>query len=302
MKSTLRLAAAALLVVGALFVKGARAAGGQAPRRPGAARPVTLTYLGASGWELSDGRRVLLVDPFFTRRHGARGVPLVPDEAAIRRYTPPRVDYILVGHSHADHLMDVPSIARLRGAQVIGSVSSIHVARAGGVPEDHVIPVGGGEDLELDGFSVRVIPGLHSRLNDFHYFDAHRTIPAEVKLPMPEEAYVEGGTLDYLVRLGGRQILVIGSANYIERELDGLRPDVVIVALGLRERIHDYTCRLMRLLGRPRLVVATHFDGTYGPLGPFRVSPEDARFPDEVHACAPSATVILPKHFQEIRL
>lgn len=33
---------------------------------------------------------------------------------------------------------------------------------------------------------------------------------------------IEGGTLAYLIRIGGRQILAFGSMNYIEREIDGL--------------------------------------------------------------------------------
>ncbi len=262
---------------------------------------VRLTYLGAAGWQIDDGRRVILIDPYFTRRHGKPGVPLEPDENAIAAHAPPRADLILVTHSHADHLMDVPSLAKRSGARVMGSESSVAVARSGGVPADRLIAVGGGEDLQLDGFSLRVIPGLHSRLDELHYFAAHTNIPAGVKLPMPEEGYLEGGTLDYLVRLDGRQILIVNSANYIERELDGLRPDVAIVALGLREKIFDYTCRLMRLTGRPRLILATHFDATYGPIdAPIQLSAEDARFADEVHACAPASTVILPRHFQTI--
>jgi L-ascorbate metabolism protein UlaG (beta-lactamase superfamily) len=258
---------------------------------------VTLIYLGAAGWQISDGRQVLLVDPFFTRKHTG-----VPDEAAIDRYTPPRVDLILVEHSHADHLLDVPSIAKKRGAQVLGSESSIHVARAAGVPPQKLIPVGGGEDLELDGVSVRVIPGLHSRLDDGHYYAAHTSIPPNVKLPLREEDYVEGGTLNYLVRIGKKQILIISSANFVERELVGLRPDVVIVALGFRHKIHDYTCRLMRALGLPRLVLATHHDGTYGPMdAPMQISDEDKRFADEVHACSAPSTVILPARFQSFQ-
>jgi L-ascorbate metabolism protein UlaG (beta-lactamase superfamily) len=263
---------------------------------------VTLTYLGAAGWQLDDKKSVVLVDPYFTRKHGQKGAPLPPDEAAIDKHLPPHVELILVEHSHADHLMDVPYIAKKRHAKVMGTVSTTRVARAGGVALEEVIPVGGGEDLELPGgLSVRVVPGLHSRLDDFHTFDAHREIPEGISLPMPEENYLEGGTLNYLVRIGGRQIFVISSANYIEREVEGLRPDAVIVALGHRDRIHDYTCRLMRLLGNPKLVMATHFDDTYGPLEkPIEISPEDRRFPDEVHACSPQSRVILPLHFQKV--
>jgi hypothetical protein len=40
---------------------------------------------------------------------------------------------------------------------------------------------------------------------------------------------------------------------------------VAIVATGLRDRIRDYTCRLMRVLGRPRVVLPTHFDDFRAP-------------------------------------
>lgn len=34
-------------------------------------------------------------------------------------------------------------------------------------------------------------------------------------------------------------MLFIGTANFIESELEGLRPDVAVVAIGLREKIPD---------------------------------------------------------------
>jgi L-ascorbate metabolism protein UlaG (beta-lactamase superfamily) len=72
---------------------------------------------------------------------------------------------------------------------------------------------------------------------------------------------VEGGTLAYLIRIGGRQILAFGSMNYIEREIEGLRPDVALIdAMPERREIHEYTARLLRALGHPRLVLPTHWD------------------------------------------
>jgi hypothetical protein len=34
----------------------------------------------------------------------------------------------------------------------------------------------------------------------------------------------EGGTLSYLLRIGGHEIFIMGSMNYVERDLTGLRP------------------------------------------------------------------------------
>ena len=90
----------------------------------------------------------------------------------------------------------------------------------------------GGEDYQFDGWSVRVLPSLHSALDGKHTVGGALAGPPA--LPMGFADYAEGGTFAYLVRLGGHQILLLSTANFIERELAGLRPDVAIVATGLR--------------------------------------------------------------------
>jgi hypothetical protein len=45
----------------------------------------------------------------------------------------------------------------------------------------------------------------------------------------------------------------MGSMNCIEREMEGLRPDIDLVgANSQRREIYDYAGRLMRALGHPR--------------------------------------------------
>jgi L-ascorbate metabolism protein UlaG (beta-lactamase superfamily) len=311
----MRTSPASLLSVASITLAAACASplvgsGAAAPAAAAARSEVTLTYLGVAGWQISDGTHVILVDPYFTRPAPdlADDAPLVPDTAAIAAHSPPRADLILVGHSHFDHALDVAEVAKRTGAQVLGTVSTAHLAHAGGVADDHIIPVKGGEDYQFDGFSVRVIPSLHSAIGGKHIFGGTSEIPADVKLPMPTSGYAEGGTLAYLVRLGGHQILIVGTASYIEREVDGLRPDIAIVALGLRDQITDYTCRLMRLVGQPALVIANHFDDFHAPpngalagLDPESRAAVEA-FPAEVHACAPATRVVIPEHFQPIRV
>jgi L-ascorbate metabolism protein UlaG (beta-lactamase superfamily) len=72
-------------------------------------------------------------------------------------------EWILVGHSHFDHLFGAERIAARTGATVVGSYESVRVLAAAGVPEEQMIPVSGGEHIVLDAAtSVRVLPGLHS--------------------------------------------------------------------------------------------------------------------------------------------
>lgn len=256
--------------------------------------PISLTYLGVAGWQLDAGATTILVDPYYSRPAELDG-PLAPDPAAIAARAPKRADLIVIGHSHVDHLLDAPAVAQATGAQLMGSASTARIARASGLPDDRVLTIRGGEDYAMGDYSVRVIPSLHSALDDKHVFG--REISDDPKLPLRFADYEEGGTFAYLVRAHGHEVLFLGTANFIEREVEGLRPDVAVIATGLREEIHDYTCRLMRALGHPPLVYANHFDDWRGP--PVDAPPsEDLRaFVAEVARCSPQTRVEIPRHF-----
>src|SRR5678815_356462 len=164
--------------------------------RPGA---VTLRYLGTAGWQLSSGDHTLLMDPYLTRiATGTADVaPLLPNEEAVARWTPSSVDAIVVGHSHFDHVLDVPLIARRTGARVLGTPTTAHLLRASGVPESQAIVVHGGEAIDVGAFRIRPVRARHS-LNGI----PSKEIPADVKLPMLASGYGEGGTLQYGVEAG----------------------------------------------------------------------------------------------------
>jgi hypothetical protein len=107
----------------------------------------------------------------------------------------------------------------------------------------------------------------------------------------------------YLLRLAGHQVLVMGSMNYIEREMDGLRPDIALVgANDERREIYDYTGRLMRALGYPPLVMPTHRDGYgYPPLREKALA-ATRQFVDEVRAASPKTRVIVPEYFDPVKV
>lgn len=204
---------------------------------------VTLTYLGVAGWSLSDGTHTLLVDPYFSRAQDPAKAR--PDAAAIRARTPPKADLVLVGHDHWDHALDAPLVAQLTGAPLLGGLGLVRKLRDQGFPVDRLIGVRGGEDIQFEGFSVRVVPSLHSFTGLARGSDVD--------------------TFAFLVRLGGREIFILDTANYIERELAGLQPELAIVAPGGRERVHDYTCRLVRALGSPPRILPTHSTTSSSP-------------------------------------
>jgi hypothetical protein len=80
-----------------------------------------------------------------------------------------------------------------------------------GIVDDKLIVARGGDDLEFDGWSVRVIPSLHGILRRAPFLrrdpNAPPTpaiIPIDAVAPLRLNQFAEGGTLAYLIRIGGR--------------------------------------------------------------------------------------------------
>ncbi len=280
---------------------------------------IKLRYFGTAGWEITDGTITVLVDPYISRLKLGEGPSTSKDDTR-SVYHPSDVfqsdtvlinslikkaDFILVHHSHFDHLSDVPYIAKMTGAKVIGTESTTNVLKAYGVPNEQLFTVKGGEDYQFENFSVRVLESIHSALNDKHYFDS-RTIPASVTAPMQISEFVEGGSLMFLARFKNHKVLTMGSMNYIERELDGLRPDIMLPGVNFsRLEIYKYTERMMQLTGYPKTVIPSHWDNFRVPYGFSQekaINDKVKPFIEEVKAASPNSKVIIPVHLETITI
>ena len=295
-----------------LFAIAASAAAAQ-PADPKPA--LTFRYFGAAGWEITDGRTIVLIDPYISRipytdrRHpddnrrafSRSDVGEINEELIDSVIT--EADFILIHHAHYDHLGDVPYIAKKTGAKVIGTETTIMILRAYGVPDDQLYAVGGGEDYKFDDFSVRIVPSIHSALNDKHYFDSRRyDRDTALIAPLAINQFIEGGALSFLARFGGRTVLTMGSMNFIEREYEGLDPDILLAGInGSRLGLYDYDRRLLESTGLPPIVIPTHWDNF---VLPYDFSQEAAiernikPFIETAKTVSPSSKVITPVHLE----
>ena len=250
---------------------------------PAARRSLELTYLGVAGWKLTDGEHVVLVDPYFSRPADTHHPKT--DEAAVAAHAPPRADLILIGHAHFDHALDAAAVSLRTGALVVGSAELAGTLRASGVSEGRIRTVSGGEWIRLPGVAVRVVPSKHSLIGPENGEDVQ--------------------TFAYFIQMGGEEFLVMDTPNYIAEELEKVRPAFVIAANGSwQKQLPDYTCGLMRALGQPKLVIATHFDDFKKPAGlPLTQGAlEELRgFEAEIRRCSPGSRLLIPKAFEPFR-
>jgi len=96
--------------------------------------------------------------------------------------------------------------------------------------------------------------------------------------------------------------------NFIERELEGLRPDVLLAGAGAsRTEIYAYTKRLLTVTGFPRFVLPTHWDNFYVPYedeaAQIQAKKEKVEpFMKEVSAVTSRSEVIIPVHLKPITI
>ncbi len=279
--------------------------------------PLQLKYLGAAGWEISDGSVVVLIDPYISRlRYGGGGHPdddrpsfarddVAQSDTDLIDSIITRADFILVHHGHFDHLGDVPYIAQKTGAKVIGTETTITILRAYGIPDDQLYAVGGGEDYQFENFSVRVVPSIHSALGEKHYFDSRRlNSDSDLEAPLRINQFIEGGSLMFLARFDHHDVLTMGSMNFVERELEGIHPDILLAGVnGSRLGLYNYDERLLKVTGNPPIIIPTHWDNFRLPYG-FSQEAGVARnivpFIGAVAAISPNSRVITPTHLKTI--
>src|SRR5947207_12576055 len=139
--------------LGVLLAAALCVARGQTPA-PRKKKEIQITWLGHAAFELvSSGGTDILIDPFLTKN------PATPAELKdLSRYHP---NFILVTHSHGDHLGDAVELAKMTKAKIV-SVYMPEAFKKGDLPRELIEPVNVGDHLTLGDVKVNVVPAMHS--------------------------------------------------------------------------------------------------------------------------------------------
>jgi glyoxylase-like metal-dependent hydrolase (beta-lactamase superfamily II) len=129
------------------------------------ARGLELEWLGVAGYRLTYEGETIFIDPYVSRvplSSVLRRAPALADAAMHERFIRPpgSVLGVLVGHTHFDHAVDVPAIARRYGCPAFGSSSLVSLHGLG----ERAVAVEPDRRYELGPFTVTFVPSVHSKL------------------------------------------------------------------------------------------------------------------------------------------
>jgi L-ascorbate metabolism protein UlaG (beta-lactamase superfamily) len=280
----------------------------------------SLDWYGCATFALHTAGLTVFLDAYIDRAPNAAGTGLTADDVD-------RCDWIVVGHSHFDHLYGAERIARNTGARIVGSYETVRIMEQAGVPVDQMICVAGGETVALsDEVRVSAYPSQHSCVwSQGQMTQCDEVCLGDLGLTWQEQQArfekllehltgLEPSSREHLLRAqqgdrgdGGALVYVFdtpdGSVFYQDTSghwsaiLRDLRPDVAIVAAAGRGNIDgepiqgslaDFVAREVGLL-QPRRVVLSHHDNW---LPGFSVDTDVRPIRDELARAAPSTELI----------
>jgi L-ascorbate metabolism protein UlaG (beta-lactamase superfamily) len=284
----------------------------------------TLDWYGCATFALRTAGLTVFLDAYVDRAGNAAG-----PEPRVAADDVDECDWIVVGHSHFDHLYGAERIALRTGARIVGSYETVRVMEQAGVPLDRMICVSGGETVALsDDARVTAYPSQHSCVwSQRQMRQADEVCLGDLGLTWQElqERFRElvgafgggmlpgesldhlvaaqqgdrgdGGALVYLFETPDGTLLYQDTSGHWSGILGELRPDVAILAAAGRGNVDGEPIQgsLAQFVGREaallgaRRVVLSHHDDW---LPGFSVATDVAPIRAELARAAPGAELV----------
>ncbi len=248
---------------------------------------VTVRWTGTTTLVFSDGETTWMTDGWFSRPGPLRLLlgKIAPDVTAIERGLAHNgidaahpLAAVFPVHSHYDHAMDAPEVARRTGALLLGSESTANIGRGWGLAERQIRVVRDRELILLGKFLITPIASRHFEFPDPRVRERALGDP-DITEPLvpPADAFAYKVGVAWVLHVAHPRgsWLVVGSAGYLERALEGYSADTVFLGIGgLGSQTDAYRAAYWRETverTHPRRIIPIHWDSlTASIVGPFR--------------------------------
>jgi L-ascorbate metabolism protein UlaG (beta-lactamase superfamily) len=257
-------------------------------------------WLGAAGLEFSYNGFSLLIDPYLSRVSLPRVLfgKLQPDEKKIFCRIN-AANTILVTHSHFDHLMDVPVVAKKFNCPVYGSPNTCSLLERCGVPPSHIHTVAPGDEFSTGPFQVKVMKSSHSFVPLFQPI----ILPKTSEPPLHALDFGMDSQFSYRISTGSMACLT-DPGNEVEKDVI----DILFINTLQGARI---VRRILKTLN-PGVVIPIHWDNYFKPVPVSQKAPGWGLLPirrialkslkKHVITLTPRGCFFLPKPFTSYRV
>lgn len=240
---------------------------------------VTVRFAGTTTMLVSDGETDFMFDGWFSRPGPITLLTseFSPDlgniEYGLDAMEVKTLAAVLPVHSHYDHAMDTPEVARRTGAMVYGSEATANISRGWGLPEGQIAVLEDREAISLGQFVITPIESVHMLYENPEMVAAIIT-DAEISEPLVPPAtltdYKLGKAYVFHVEHPKGSFLLVGSAGFIPGLLAGIDVDVIFLGTGgLGTKSDDYRELYWAEtvdVTEPERVIPVHYDSLTGPL------------------------------------
>lgn len=268
-------------------------------------RDLQIRWLGTAGFELVAPDAVLYIDPYLTRASLGRFLfrKLVPATDRIAALAAgaaeARARAILVSHSHFDHALDVPTLAKLTGAHVYGSRSTANLMQAHGSTAATALEHGRKTTFECGPFRVTAVPSAHSTFALGGRVPYAGDIPCTCDIAgggLKGSAYRCGDVFNFLIEYGDFRMYHLGSANLAEDQIpsEARGIDLLLLCIIARFATEKFIPRTVAALA-PGAVVPMHYDNMFRRADkPMMLLPRTdfGRFVDDLRAVSDEPTIV----------
>ena len=240
---------------------------------------VSVRFTGTSTLLFSDGETSWMVDGWFTRFGplAMLGGEIEPDVDAIvqglERNEVDRLAVVIPVHSHFDHAMDAPEVAKRTGATLLGSESTANIGRGWGLDESRIRVAVDREPLRFGAFTITLIHTRHFEFPDPEIREralADPLIDSPLVPPAGVFEYKVGQPYAIHVSHPKGRFLIQASAGFVEGGLADFPAETVFLGIGGIETQTEayretYWRETVEAIGATR-VLPIHYDSLFGPI------------------------------------